>query len=185
MPDYQKGKIYKLTCNDNSLVYYGSTTMSLKKRLRRHNTWYNMKLEKGNCTSILLFDKGGVVIELVEKYPCDTRKELDKREGYYQLNNECVNKNIAGRSLKEWRSVNKDKLYKIDKRYREKNKVEIVKKKKIYYEANKEHIQKKLKKWRTNNRVKVVCDCGSSIYKYKLSDHIKTQKHVKYTNDLK
>ena len=31
-------------------------------------------------------------IELVENYPCNSKEELEKKEGEYIKNNECVNK---------------------------------------------------------------------------------------------
>ena len=34
-------------------------------------------------------------MELVENFPCETKAELDKREGFYQSNNPCVNKVVA------------------------------------------------------------------------------------------
>ena len=43
----------------------------------------------------------GCKIELVEAFPCSSKVELLKREGWYQLNNPCVNKKIAGRTIKE------------------------------------------------------------------------------------
>jgi predicted GIY-YIG superfamily endonuclease len=36
MPDYQKGKIYKLWSPSKNLVYYGSTTQSISQRLADH-----------------------------------------------------------------------------------------------------------------------------------------------------
>ncbi len=42
MPDYQKGKIYKLySVSNEELVYYGSTIQPLNVRLSRHIREYN------------------------------------------------------------------------------------------------------------------------------------------------
>ena len=38
------GKIYKLICNVTGLVYYGSTTESLKQRLSEHKNKYKRYL---------------------------------------------------------------------------------------------------------------------------------------------
>ena len=52
----------------------------------------------GNYTftaSFLLFDEFGVEnckIEWVENYPCNSKKELEAREGEHQRNTDCVNK---------------------------------------------------------------------------------------------
>ena len=39
MPNYQQSKIYKITHGDET--YYGSTTMTLKKRMQGHKSKYN------------------------------------------------------------------------------------------------------------------------------------------------
>jgi hypothetical protein len=75
-------------------VYIGSTTESLKRRLQKHTSHYN---NNGNVTSKIMFDYGDVSIELIEHYECNNRLELTRREGEFQLQNKCVNKNIGGR----------------------------------------------------------------------------------------
>ena len=85
MPDYQNGKIYKIT--GNGLTYYGSTTQTLPKRLKIHKS--DKKSGKsGSVNPILDVD---YKIELVELYPCNTKEELLEREKFYIVNNECVN----------------------------------------------------------------------------------------------
>ena len=114
MPDYSKGKIYKIY-NDSipDKVYYGSTINTLVKRLGQHKDKFHL------CTSKQLFPNAKIV--LVEKFPCNDKDELTKRERYYIENNECVNKNIPGRTIKEWKKVNKENIKQIDKKYRENN----------------------------------------------------------------
>ena len=47
MKDYQKGKIYKLTVEeDPSLVYYGSTVVLLSQRMGKHRYDYNHHKKK-------------------------------------------------------------------------------------------------------------------------------------------
>ncbi len=49
MPDYSKGKIYKIVCNTTGLVYIGSTCEpTLARRLAGHRGAYNAFL-KGKC----------------------------------------------------------------------------------------------------------------------------------------
>ena len=43
-----------------------------------------------------------------EDYPCNSKKELDAREGEYQKNNDCVNKRVAGRTKKQHYEDNKE-----------------------------------------------------------------------------
>ena len=96
MADYSNGKIYKLTSSNGDLVYIGSTTKTLQQRLSQHQSNYKRwKVEKYHfVTSFKVFDDGDdAVIELLEKYPCDSRKELELQERYYIESNKCVKGN--------------------------------------------------------------------------------------------
>jgi len=90
MPNYQNGKIYKITAGN--LTYYGSTTQPLSKRLTNHISEKNNNLNK-KCSSFPLLDMPDCKIILVEDYPCERREQLLARESYYIESNECVNKN--------------------------------------------------------------------------------------------
>ena len=154
MPDYSKGKIYKIrpTCEyEEGDEYYGSTIRPLSERMSRH------RLDKGNCRSRLLFDKYGVencIIELVEEYPCNNREQLDKREGEYQQANKCVNKLIAGRTLAERRETNIEYYKEKDKLRYEANKEKYIETRKAYVEANKEKIKAYNKAYREAHKSK-------------------------------
>jgi len=205
MPDYQKGKIYKIVNNENNNVYYGSTIQILSNRMSKHRNKHNLCMSK----------KIGVDIKeckiiLVENYPCKSKYELEKRERYYIENFECVNKNIPTRTIKEWENDNKDKRkgYREKgkdrmKEYREKNKEEIKQFQKEYRgknkdkmkeyrekgkdkmkeynkeyrEKNKEERKQKAKEYRQNNKEKIKCECGCIVLKSNLTRHKKTKKH--------
>ncbi len=117
MPDYSNGKIYKLTSSNGNLCYVGSTTRSLDKRLLEHLNSYNC-WKDNKCSYITSFkvieDETETIIELLENYQCNSRKELEIRERHYIESNKCVNKTIPGRTDKEYReeyySKNKDVL---------------------------------------------------------------------------
>jgi len=96
MPDYSKGKVYRLTCDDPNLIYYGSTTLTLKQRFDIH------KGQKEDCSSKKLFQVGGVEIELVLDCPCDTLKELREVEQTYIENDDCINEVNAYRDKQEY-----------------------------------------------------------------------------------
>jgi hypothetical protein len=103
MPDYSKGKIYRLTCDDPDLIYYGSTVLTLPRRLAKH------KCHK-NCSSKKLFEVGGVEIELVLECSCETKRELEEVEQTFIDNDECINKQRAFRTElehKEWFKINR------------------------------------------------------------------------------
>tara|TARA_R110000787_G_scaffold258125_1_gene363307 strand:+ start:69 stop:620 length:552 start_codon:yes stop_codon:yes gene_type:complete len=180
MPDYQKGKIYKLWSpqGTNEEVYYGSTCDELRFRKNGH------KQKSNYCSSKILFEKyDDVRIELVEDYPCNNKQELNKKEGEYIRENKCLNKYISGRTLKEYRQDNKEKIQEYHKNNKEKiqeyhkiwreNNTEVKKDyNKEYYENNKECLLNKYKK-------KVTCECGFILNKNNIKRHQKSSKHIK------
>ena len=150
MPDYQKGKIYKLySVSNEELVYYGSTIETLSRRLSKHV--YDYKNNSG-CTSKKVIAVGDYKIELVENYPCFNKQALERREGEFTKNNMCVNKIIAGRTKKEYLEDNKEKIKEWQKEWREDNKEHKKQYDKELYQNNKEAIAEKAKKWREDNK---------------------------------
>ena len=103
MRDYSNGKIYKIWDINYNKCYIGSTVEQLSSRMTKHRAKYkqyvNAKYPLTN--SFLSFDEFGIdncKIELVELFPCKSKAELETREGFHIRNNECVNKNITGRT---------------------------------------------------------------------------------------
>ena len=154
--DYSKGKIYKITDVAYTECYYGATIQPLSKRMGVHRSNYKAYKEEkcAIATSFILFDKYGVdncKIELVEEIECKSKEELHQREAYWIRNNNCVNKNIPGRTDKEYREDNKEKLKEYNKEYREQNKEKL----KEYFEQNREKIKEYRKEYREQNREKI------------------------------
>ena len=90
---YKNGKIYKITDNTNGNIYYGSTQKTLNRRLSDHKYDYKRREKEGNTrTSSTIICNNDFTMELVEDYPCNSRKELEERESYYINNFECINK---------------------------------------------------------------------------------------------
>ena len=92
---YQHGKIYKVVDTGYNLCYYGSTVQPLSKRLCDHKMSYRCRGKIRSCTIYKIFDEYGVdncKIELVELYPCNSKEELQRKEGEFIKNNECVNR---------------------------------------------------------------------------------------------
>ena len=110
MPDYQKAKIYRLWSPSKGLVYYGSTVQTLEQRLTKHLHTFNYKQNYRYRYVFLVLECGDYKIELVEDYPCNNKEELYKQEGAFIRANECVNKQVAGRTAKQWREDNKQKV---------------------------------------------------------------------------
>ena len=169
MPDYQKGKIYKLVSDHTDEIYIGSTIQKLCKRLGTHAKDCKVK----NCSSKKLFELGKVKIILIENYPCNSKEELLKHERNYIETMDCINKCIPFRSKeerieyqKEYRIKNKEDITKQNKEYRLKNKdkkkeydlknIDKIKdKKKEHYLKNKEEILKKQNEYRLKNIDKI------------------------------
>jgi len=189
--DYQGGKIYTIRAPETDKYYIGSTTQTLPKRFHEHKRHYKsyQNGEYHYTTSYQILELEGAYIELLELYPCNSKIELERREGELirEHRNNCVNRYIAGRTHKEWCEDNKEEIkaykhgwYETNKEaliakaneYREANREQINIKKREYYEANKETQKAK-------QAEKINCECGASIQRNYISKHRKTDKHEK------
>ena len=151
-----KGNIYALkTHNDKTLTYIGSTILTLHTRHTIHKYKHKLYIEDRQhyITSFEVIEKGSTYMELLESNDYNTKKELLKKEGEYMKTIKCVNKNIAGRSSKQ------------------------------YYIDNKEAIIKKQTQWNNNNRERrlrqCLCVCGASVSYRNMKAHQRTGKHNK------
>lgn len=153
MVNYNNGKVYKIQ-SPCGLVYYGSTTQKLSRRMTMHR--YDVKRNK-NLTSIPVVKAGGI-ISLVELVPCNSKEELHARERFYIDNNECVNKNKPRRKeeylnyRKRWCEENKEHVQLKRKEYYKNNKEKRIAYSKQYYEDNKEHVKEYVKEYHKNNK---------------------------------
>ena len=76
--------------------------------------------------------------ELLEKYPCNDKDELRKKEGeYIRELNPSLNTQMAGRTNKQWREDKREAL---------------LQDKKDWYETNKERHTETMRKWREANK---------------------------------
>lgn len=95
---YKNGKIYTLRSYQTDDVYYGSTTQPLSKRLSGHKAkykcWQSGKYHYMSSFEIIKFDD--CYIELYEDYPCNSKSELDRREGeIIRAEDNAINKHIT------------------------------------------------------------------------------------------
>ena len=150
MTNYKQAKIYKIVCNKTGLVYVGATCKPLLcQRLAKHVSDHKQHLN-GKCgytTSFKIIENDDYFIELIEQKECNSKDELNKLEGKFIREIECVNKVIPDRTLKEYRQANKDKI-------------------KEYYQNNKEKINQKF-----------TCQCGSKYRHSDKVRHEKSKKH--------
>jgi hypothetical protein len=107
---YTNGKIYKITNADKSKCYIGSTCLTLRERLNRHKSHYNNPQYQGGCSVYKLVDEFGVSnchFELLEDYPCKSKKELLERDKFHYENNDCINMQSPCRSKEEQKAYKK------------------------------------------------------------------------------
>ena len=151
MPNYKDGKIYKIYSLSNpDLVYVGSTTQPLSKRLADHRGQYKRYQKgKGCYTSYKIFEGcDDYRIELIEFCPCNSKMELHRTEGKYIREMDCVNKVVAGRTGKEYRQANRDKIKQYQRVYQQANRDKIKQSNKEYRQTNRD----KIKQYRQDNK---------------------------------
>ena len=150
MPDYTKGKIYKIYSPTKNLMYIGSTTRNLPQRMAEHvSAFKQYKNGKGRFfTAFKILECEDYKIELIENYPCNNSQQLTKKEGEHIKILDCINKRIEGRTHQEYREEHKEEIKQYNKQHRETHKEEI----KQYYEANKERIKEQNKEYREANK---------------------------------
>ena len=207
MVNYERGKIYKIICNETGKIYVGSTTESiLARRLAGHKNKYKNQYLKGNIyytTSFEIIKNGNYYIELICNCPCNSKDELHTMEGKYIREMDCVNKCIAGRTDKQYRIDNSEKIKESKKQYRANNSEKIKESKKQYRANNSEKIKESNKQYRANNSEKIKqyrekyakdnseklkqkynCECGGKYSIKHKSEHLKTIKHQKYLESI-
>ena len=198
MTDYSKGQIYKIVDNGYNKCYIGSTVQKLYDRMAKHRCHYKeyiKGLRKFDNTVYYIFDEYGVEnckIEWIEDYPCNSKKELEAREGKHQKENDCVNKIMVGRTHKEHYADNRDKINQqvMENYYKNKDRISEQRKQRRRenpeqvrelerqaYQRNKEQKLQKAKE-------KVLCICGSICCRSKLRRHETTEKHQQYIQSL-
>ena len=188
MVNYKNGKIYTIRSNQTEDFYVGSTTDELRKRLWGHTNNYR-RFKKGfsnYVTSHEIIKYGDAYIELYEKFPCNDKMELQKREGEIIRKLDCVNKYIPCRSSKEWYYDNKEINLKKMNIYRAKNKDKLLKQKKEYYYNNRDKILKQKREYHSSNQFKLsrqkhkenyICECGKTIQRCEKARHNKSKYH--------
>ena len=176
MPNYQNSKIYKIISPSNpDLIYYGATTQNLSMRMAGHRR--NTSASK----EILCYEDA--IILLVENYPCNSKEELFKKEGEYILNNNCVNKHVAGRNRKQHYEDNKEILKEQRKKNYENNKDKEKEYQKEYYELNKEILKEQRKKNYEDNKEKIK-EYHKKYYELN-KDNVKEQQKKYYEDNKK
>ena len=148
--------VYRIWSPSSTLEYYGSTTQILSQRFgghaRNHRKWQAGKYNYVSSFEIMKFSDAR--IELVEVVDTKSKQVLRAREGHYIRTNDCVNKNVAGRTAAE------------------------------YHIDNREHELKRINAYNAGHRAeaaaKIECPCGGKYTHANTSRHKKTAKHLAY-----
>lgn len=160
--NYENGKIYAIRSSTG--VYYGSTTQKLKNRFSRHMTHFRKNYKGVYCTSSIVLDGENPRIELVEAYPCSTRKELHEREGTAiraaKERGECVvNRVIAGRTRHQHSIDNRESIRKYKREYM-----------RVY-------MREYNKKRGNREKPRIECECGKTHIRNQAKRHFATKFH--------
>lgn len=154
--DYANGQIYAIRSNLTDKIYIGSTAQPLHKRFYQH------KMHKAHdCTSREIIKHADAYIELIENFPCQSKKELNRREGQHIRNTEnCVNKNVAGRTPQEtcaqYYAAHKAEILENRREYHIEHRDEILEYKKEHYAAHRAEILEKRKEYQLTHRTKIL-----------------------------
>jgi hypothetical protein len=177
MTDYKNGKIYAIKSNETKDVYIGSTCSTLEKRMSSHKADYKRKLRGEtfrSTTSENVLKYSDVCIELIENFPCETKKQLLDREGEIIKNTpNCINTQVQGRTMAQYRIDNVEKLKQQQMEYRERNKEILKDRFNKWYSSDgaKEYYEKQ----KVKRNVIVKCpNCDKDVSKSNLSRHMKT-----------
>jgi hypothetical protein len=183
------GMIYCLKSKHTDKVYVGSTEKTLDDRFRQHKRDYKKYLTgKYSCiTSFEILKYNDCWIELLEICECESKDILRRVEGEFITQLNCVNKNVAGRTYKEYQKEYRENNKEKSKEYRENNKDKNKEYQKEYRENNKEKIKEYREEYYTDNKdklnEKVECECGSIVSRFNLTRHKKSNKHKKLMED--
>lgn len=189
--DYSEAIIYFYKYGDEFL-YIGSDKT---KNVRR---WSHKSRFKSDDLYFYTYCKeNGIEYEDLDysyiNYPCNNRQELRKKEGEYQKElNPICNREIAGRTMDEWRQDNKEILAIKKHNYYEENKEKVVANINEWRKNNKEYILERDRKYYHDNKEiikqrkkeKIDCDCGLSIAKNDIAKHRKTKRHLEILKNI-
>ena len=126
--NYQNAQIYKISRKDGDTKheYYGSTCNLRCRRNKHKSNCHNSNCKEYhfNVYKHIRSDGGWENYNLywIEDFPCSSKKQLVLRERHWiETKKPTLNSNIPGRSIKEWRKDNPNKV----KQYEMKRNVNI------------------------------------------------------------
>lgn len=189
--DYSKCMIYKLCCDDITItnIYVGHTTNKTRRK-QEHNSRCNNSNDKQYNSYVYKFirENGGWSnwsMIVVEEYPCENKNQAEARERYWiETLQATLNKVIPTRTKQEYMEENREQLREKSKQYNSEHREECRKYNKKYREENEDYHKRRKKEWRERTKEKINCECGGYYYTTEKNKHVKTQKHLKYLEEL-
>lgn len=207
MPNYQNSKIYSIRSHQTDKIYIGSTTRPLSQRLGKHRHHYNTNI---GISSKHILKYPDYYIELIETFACNSKDELEKKEGEYirQFKDICVNVVYPQRTPAEYYQEHKEELNEKAKEYRQQHKEEKKEYNKQYQQQHKEEIKEKAKEYKQQHieekkiyqkeyyqqhkdqlkekyNQKHNCECGGKYSHSAKARHLKSNKHKNYLANTK
>ena len=190
MPSYRDGKIYTIRCRISDDIYVGSTTQPLYKRYQDHKD--KVFNENNKEYHRIIYQKmrelgiDNFYIELYEQYPCNSKEELNKREGeVMRLLNPTLNKLMAGRTYKEKIAEERDDYLNRRKQQYKDNREKILEQQRAYRKLNKDVINDRKRTYHEKNKdyfksiasIDVKCDCGRIVKIHEMTRHKRSLVH--------
>ena len=211
---YNNSMIYTIRSPHTDKFYIGSTTQKLCKRFANHKSKYNTYVNnlRYYVSSYKIIELGDSYIELLEEINCDTKTQLEMREGeLIRLHKDlCINKIMVGRTPKQYILDNAYTIKQYQKQYnnqyyidnadmiKQNNKqyyLDNIDKKKQYLLDNADKIKQRSKQYKQDNadmikqyRKQYLLDNADKIkqrekqYKQDNADKIK-QRQKQYRQD--
>ena len=195
--DYSNCCIYKIQhIEKEDLVYVGHTTNFTKRKCQHkgscnndNDQYHNLKVyhiirQNGGWDSFKMLE--------VEKYPCNNKREAERRENgvmkelQASLNNissyvsEDEKKEKGKIQRKDYYDNNKDSIREWSKLYRDLNKERLKDYKKKYYDTNKDRDKTQRKEYRESNKDRL----RESKKRYRTSNEEMLKKKNKQYRDL-
>tara|TARA_Y100000389_G_scaffold109340_1_gene106405 strand:+ start:9326 stop:10384 length:1059 start_codon:yes stop_codon:yes gene_type:complete len=203
--DFSNSVIYKLL-NENVASFYIGSTKHFYERYEKHRKTYldviRQRAKHQNRMYSYIQENGGFYnwkMIILEKYPCNNRKELVMREQEYldalqpDLNSgrAYISTDDRVAHMKdlsvEYYNNNKEKMKENGKKWRENHKEEIKECRAKYQQEHKEEIKERNAKYYKNNRDRelekkketTICECGCKSTKSHLLRHKRRKIHIK------
>jgi len=185
MMNYQKGKVYKVVNDIDDEEYVGSTIRKLCNRMAEHRYKCKVKHTK-------LYDKMNTLgsehfkIVLIEKYPCNSKEELNSREEYWRKELKAVLNCYVCIQDEEHKKTQRKKW---SSAYRSKPESKL--KEREYHQANKAHRNEynrnyysentdKFKEYQEKQKEKITCECGRTFVRGIKLRHERTKVHMNW-----